>query len=116
MAQPKTRIRRILFSRSVAVLFGIQVGLYLSEDAALGLGLDTVAEYFEIVVGVGSSVLRTLSQTVGDLTGWYLGTGWQSADVLLGFLIVFGVYYLIAVIAAVPVRIIYGAGQKRMSG
>lgn len=91
------------------------MGLYLGENAALGLGLDTVAEYLEIVVGVGTSVLHTLSQTVGDLTGWYLSTGWGSVDVLLGFLIVFGVYYLIAVIVAVPVRIIYGAGQKRMS-
>jgi hypothetical protein len=98
-----------LAGRGVALLFGLQVALFIGAHAATNAGLETVGEYLGIVIDVA---ILALVLAV-ELLPWYpdiaLNGSLLSVVVLFGYL---AVYYLVAVVMAVPGRAVYRLGRR----
>jgi hypothetical protein len=101
-----------LAGRGVALLFGLQVALFVGAHAATNAGLETLGEYLGIVID-GAILALVLAV---ELLPWYpdvaLDGALLSDVVLLGYL---AVYYLVAVALAVPGRAVYRLGRRRLA-
>lgn len=103
MASSTTVVRRFFASRSVAVLFSLEIAFFIGAYFSNELGFESLSSVFGIVTDVAIFSLLIVSQLIPwslipelSLSGLAL-----SAILFAAYLIV---YYAIAVVAAVPVR------------
>ena len=103
------RFGGVLVGRGVALLFSLQIALFLGAHAATNAGLERMGEYLGIVID-GAILALVLAV---ELLPWYpdvaLNDPLLSVVVLLGY---FTVYYLVAVVVAAAGRAVYRVGRR----
>lgn len=102
----ETRVRRLLVSRSVAVLFVIQMMLLLATMAFPGNEWQ-----FEIDAALVLDIMAREAVLVNEGIQYILPPGMKTADWWLGLLALPVVYYITAVVVAIPGRKAYQVGQ-----
>lgn len=107
MSQTKETMRRLFISRSVAVLFGIQAALLLIRVITDRMGLEiAVLQYTDFI----SEMAFIAIAIPVDLTGYT-----PPIHPVTVFPMAFILFYIVAVIVAIPGRVVYRIGTEDLS-
>lgn len=103
MASSTAAVRRFFASPSVAVLLSLQVALFIGAHLTNEFGFEAISDVLGIIIEVGIVGIVVVSQLIpwSFVPSPFLNGLVASVAILAAYL---GIYYAIAVVAAIPVR------------
>lgn len=98
-----TAVRRFFASPSVAVLFGLQVALFIGAHLMNEFGFEGISDVLGIIIEIGIVGIVVVSQLMpwSFVPSPSLNGLVASVAILVAYL---AIYYAIAIVVAIPVR------------